>query len=208
MSIKPLHPYSLSLTAASLRAEMMRLQAALYLETEDWERVKREVLSTNAFQCRTTGSLIRLERELRTRIQHLTLPQIRLLADSTWEARTAMAWLAACKHMEFVRAFATDVLRGKLEIHDPVLRLSDYRAYVEDQAAIHPALERLTPASREKIRQRLLFMLGEAGLLIKGEGLGRISRPAMPPSVMAAIREDHPRWLACFLVPDSEISRL
>ena len=197
--------YSLSFTAASLRPELARIVAECFLKVGDWERVKAQILSTNALQCRSASSTVRLERELQQRLQTLTHDQLSLLAKATAEDRTAMAWLAICKRSPFVCEFAAEVLRDKLAAHDAVLRPSDYESYVEHKSLPHPELARLTPSSKRKIRQVLLRMLAEAGLLVSTRH-GAIQRPVLSPAVIRAVTADDRRWLAGFLVPDAEIA--
>jgi hypothetical protein len=148
---------------------------------------------------------VRLERELRQRLETLTKNQIILLAHATAEDRSAIAWLAACKHIRFAFEFAAEVLRDKLAAHDPILRHSDYEAYVENKGLAHPEFARLTISSKSKIRQVLFRMLSEAGLLVSGAAFGTIQRPALSPAVVRAVTSDNPSWLAGFLVPDIEI---
>lgn len=204
MSFNTLIKYNLSFTAASLRPELARIVAECYLEVGDWDLARARILSSNALQCRSAGSAVRLERELRQRLETLTLGQITLLAQATAEDRAAIAWLAACKHILFAHEFATEVLRDKIIAHDPVLRHSDYEAYVESKGLSHPELAQLTPSSKIKIRQVLMRMLTEAGLLAKGGSLGMIQRPTLSPVVMRVVTADSPSWLAAFLVPDVE----
>ena len=198
--------YNLSFIAASLRPELARIIAECYLETGDWDLVKERILSSNALQCRSASSAIRFERELRQRLATLTHEQLCLVAQATAEDRAAIAWLAACKHISFAFEFASEVLRDKLAAHDVVLRPSDYEAYVENKSFSHPELSRLAASSKYKVRQILLRMLTEAGLLVKGAALGTIQRPALSPTVVRVINSDSPHWLAGFLVPDAEIS--
>jgi len=199
-------PYSLSLTAASLRPELARIVAECFLAVGDWALVKERILSANALQCRSASSAIRLERELRQRLETLTRDQLVLLAQATAEDRAAIAWLAVCKHIPFAFEFAAEVLRDKLAAHDAVLRPSDYESYVESKCLPHPELARLKASSRNKIRQVLLKMVTEAGLLVSGSALS-IQRPALSPAVIRVITADNPHWLAGFLVPDPEIPR-
>ena len=197
--------YNLSFTAASLRPELARIVAEYYLESGNWELARDRTLSMNALQCRSASSAIRLERELRQRLETLTHDQVAFLARATSEDRTAIAWLSACKHIRFAFEFAAEVLRDKLVVHDPILRHSDYEAYVETKGLSHPEFVRLTTSSKNKIRQVLLRMLTEAGLLVKGRSLGTIQRPTLSPAVLQVISTDSPSWLAGFLVPDTEI---
>lgn len=200
--------FKLSFTAASLRPELARIVAESYLKLGDWGLTKEHILASNALQCRSASSAIRMERELSQRLETLTVDQIKLLAQATAEDRAAIAWLAACKHIRFVFEFATEVLRDKLAAHDSNLRHSDYEVYVESKGLTHPEIAQLTVSSKNKIRQVMLRMLNEAGLLAKGNSLGTIQRPALSPGVIGVIVSDSPAWLAGFLVPDSEISKL
>jgi hypothetical protein len=200
--------YNLSFTAAPLRPDLARVVAESYLAVRDWDKGKDLILSSNALQCRSASSAVRLERELRQRLGKLTDAQITLLAHATIDDRAAMAWLAAVKHISFVFQFAAEVLREKLAIHDPVLRNSDYETYWDGKSVSHPELAQLADSSKSKIQQVLLRMLGEAGLLVPGAALGTIRRPILSPAVARAITSDNPCWLAAFLVPDSEIDHL
>ena len=184
---------------------MARIVAEHYLAVGDWELAKQRILSSNALQCRSASSAVRLEREFRQRLGALTQDQLILAAGATAEDRSAMAWLAVCKSTRFAFEFASDILREKLTSHDAVLRHSDYEGYVESKRLSHPELARLTTSSKNKVRQVLLRMLAEAGLLATGTALGTIQRPALSPTVVRAITCDSPDWLAGFLVPDAEI---
>jgi len=135
----------------------------------------------------------------------LTEDELAILAGENADDRAAIAWLATLKHTLLAFDFATEVLRDKLALRDPVLRLSDYEAFVDSKSLIHSSLNLLKPSSRSKIRQVLLLMLSEAGLLGVGTALGTIQRPVLSPVVLRAIRADRPRWLAGFLFPDAEI---
>ena len=198
--------YKLSFTAGSLRPELARIVAEHYLAAGDWVLAKEHILSSNALQCRSASSAVRLERELRNRLATLTHDQLILAAQATAEDRAAIAWLAVCKSIRFAFEFTSEVLRDKLAAHDAFLRPSDYEAYVENKSLSHSELARLTTLSKNKVRQVLLRMLAEAGLLATGAALGTIQRPALSPTVVRAITSDSPDWLAGFLVPDAEIS--
>jgi hypothetical protein len=200
--------YNLSFTAVSLRPELARIVAECYLETGSWDMAKVRILSSNALQCRSASSAVRMERELRQRLRCLTGGQIAILAQATAEDRAAMAWLAALKHIRFAFEFAVEVLREKLAGHDPILRPSDYETYVDNQSVSHPELIQLATSSKGKIRQVLLLMLAEAGLLGPGTSLGTLQRPVLSLAVLNAITADSPHWLAGFLVPATEIGCL
>jgi hypothetical protein len=85
--------FNLSFTAASLRPELARIVAEHYLAARDWDLAKQRILSSNALQCRSAGSAVRLEREFRQRLGALTQEQLILAAEATADDCSAIAWL-------------------------------------------------------------------------------------------------------------------
>lgn len=197
--------YNLSFTAASLRTELARIIASSYMDVGNWTEVKDRVLKSNALQYRSISSAVRVERELRQRLQRLTHDQIVLLVRGNADDRGAIAWLSALKKIRLAYDFAAEVLREKLASHDRALRLSDYEIFVEGKSLIHRELNELSATSKRKTRQVLLLMLSEAGLLTEGTDLGTIQRPVLSCEVVRSIVLDSPHWLTGFLLPDSEI---
>ncbi|MCB1134003.1 MAG: DUF1819 family protein [Verrucomicrobiae bacterium] len=188
-----------------MRPELAGVIAELYFEHGSWEKTRDVVLETNALQCRSSASGKRIERELRPRLETLTPAELALLHTGTLETRIALSWLAAVKRHPFLHDVASELLRSKLDLHDAVLRTSDYETFVEEKAVRHPELETLSELTRGKVRRVLLRMLREVGILVKGPDLGAVARPIIPPEVEDAIRADNPRWLSAFLVPEAQI---
>ncbi len=197
--------YNFSFTAASLRPELMAAVGEHFLQADSWAAAKTAVLASNAVQSRSSTSSVRMEREIRKRLQALTSDQLRMVVTSTNDVRTTLTWLAVVKRSAFLFDFASEVLRSKLQQHEPILRVSDYERFIDEKAPQHPQLSKLTKTSTAKIRRVLLLMLREAGLLASGSDLGTIHRPTLPPEIENIIRSDNAKWLAAFLFPDAEI---
>lgn len=198
-------PYCLSFTAASLRPELARIVAEIYLDCGDWEITKKRVLSENYLQSKSPSSAVRMEREFRQRIQVLTHRQIEILAVAPAESRMAIAWLSALKHSAFIFDYVAEVLRGKLDNHDTVLRHSDYENFYQAKSVTHGELVSLQPATQTKVQRVLKTMLREAGILGQNPKDSSLQRPYISHDVIDAIVADNRRWLAGFLVPDNEI---
>lgn len=201
-------PYRLSFTSVSLRPDLARIAADAYLACGTWVGARQQVLTDNAFQSRTKSSLQRMEREIRTRLENLTKDQIVLLAEGTSEERASMAWLAAIKYAALIREFAADVLRSKLSDFDLELRPSDYDNFIAARLPSHPELSELTESSRRKIRNVLLLMLTEAGMLRKKNGAQLIIRPLQSKRVIDSIVADDAQLLVGFLWTDKEIAAI
>jgi hypothetical protein len=200
--------YRLSFTSVSLRPDLARIAADAYLACGTWAGARQQVLADNSFQSRSKASLQRMEREIRTRLELLTKDQIVLLAEGTSEERAAMAWLAATKYAALVREFAADVLRGKLADFDLVLRPSDYNNFIAARLPSHPELGELTESSSRKVRNVLLLMLMEAGMIREENGERRITRPIQTQRVIDSIVADDSQFLVGFLWSDEEIAAI
>lgn len=198
----------MSFTAASLRPELARIVAEVYLDCSDWDEAKNRILENNLLQARTRSSAIRMEREFRQRLQTLSLRQIEILARDSCDNRRAMAWLAVLKRSAFVFAFSSEVLRQKIGDFDPVLRPSDYENFFIAQSISHPEVDKLTTNTKVKIRRVMKTMLREVGILTTTSNQERIRQPLIPSEAQKAIIADEPLWLAGFLVPDEEIAAL
>ncbi len=197
--------YNLSFTASSLRPELARIIAETYQDCRDWDDTKTKVLAQNSLQSRTLSSRIRMELEIRQRVQMLTPDQIELLAQAPSDGRIAITWLSMLKRSRFVFDFAAEVLRSKLDGSDLYLRPSDYESFWSIKSVTHPELAGISKTTHEKIRQVLHNMLREAGILSSTTGDSLIARPVIPHDAMASIIADDRKWLAGFLVPDHEI---
>lgn len=207
-SLTPPARYSFGFMGASLRPELARIVAEIYLEERTWDATRTRVLSSNALQCRTAPTARRMEQELRLRLTTLTTEQLGLLAVAAGPDRAALSWLAALKHSTFVFDFAADVLRDKLATLDHVLRYSDYESFVDTRTAAHPELAQLSDSSRHKVRQILMSMLAEAGLLVGRGPAAVVQRLPLGPAVLDAVVADDAGWLAGFLFTDAEIGAL
>ena len=87
--------YSFSFTAASLRPELVPIVVERFSRLGSWDEARKAVLATNALQARSSASSIRMEREIRQRMQTLTPEQLKLVSISTADVHACIAWLGA-----------------------------------------------------------------------------------------------------------------
>ena len=200
--------YSFSFIGASLRPDLARVIAEIFLEEGSWEATRARVLATNALQCRTRQTLRRMEQELRLRLTTLTPAQLQLLVSAAGPDRVAIAWLSALKQAPFLFDFAADVLREKFAGTDRVFRYSDYETFLDSHTITHPEFSELRESTRTKVRQILTNMLTEATLLFGRGKTVIVQRPPMGSAVLDAIVADDARWLAGFLYTDDEVEAL
>jgi hypothetical protein len=198
--------YRFGFLGVSLRPDLARVIAEIFLEEGSWEATRARVLATNALQCRSHLTLRRLEQELRRRLTTLTQAQLQLLATAAGPDRAAMAWLATLRQARFLFDFAAEVLRDKLASGDPVLRYSDYEDFLDTH--IRTDSGELRAATRTRVRQILLHMLSEAALIRGGRKTVLVQRPPLGAAALDVIVADDARWLAGFLYTDEEVEAI
>lgn len=197
--------YSVGFTAASLRPELLRAIVEIRAQESSWKDTKARVLAENVLQSRSPNSAIRIERELRARLQKLSDSQLAQFQHSTRDIQTQLAWLAAVKNSSFLFEFASGALRSKMEVYDPTLRDSDWERFLDEQKTHHPEIGEFSSTTLGKMKRVVLAMLRGVGILQVGPMLGILHRPVLSPEFEKSTREDNPKWLAAFLVPDVEI---
>lgn len=198
-------PYSFSFTAGGLGVEHCQTLARIYAEEGDWKAAREKALAINAFGQGRQTSLSRVELEFRRRLQNLTTAEIELLAESDTSVARPLAFLAAVKCYALIFDFCVHTLRPKAQIYDTELRPSDLENFFEDRELEHPELAKLADTTRVKIRQNLVRILAEAGLLSGSKNPHLVPVPIIP-HVAELIATDSPHWLRAFLLDDSQIA--
>ncbi|QHD86041.1 DUF1819 family protein [Gordonia sp. JH63] len=156
--------YALSFTSGALLAREGRVVAAVYLDSRDWQATRARVVDSNLLQARTISSLIRLARETVQRLAVLSDDEIELLAEGSPTEQLHLMWAAACRRYALIGDFAEEVLRERFLLMTPTLDAEDFERFITGKSLWHPELEGMRPSTRQKLRQTLLRMLGEAGL--------------------------------------------
>ena len=183
--------YFSGLTVTGLKPELNAIIARIYGKVGSWEKTKSLVIENNHLQTRSLSTGIRLETELRQRLKHLNESQLKLLADGSSNERLAMTWIAVLKRIKLTTELTRDLLLGKLEGSDPVLRRSDLTNFYKSKEKQYPELKALSHRSHKRIQSTVLSMLRDVGLLagkVKQTGeLGKLQRPNLSTRAMELI---------------------
>lgn len=157
--------YCLSMSGSSVRRPDTLATARMYLELGDWNNTRKQVVDENLYQLNAESSRKRVAGELVKRLRTLTDDEVRFLVDSYGDDQSAMLWVSVCRTYEFVRGLSASILRERFESGIPTYTEGAYEAFFEEQAALHEELERLTSASRKKMRSQVFRMLVECDLV-------------------------------------------
>ena len=204
-SASPISIYKISFTSGGLYLRDSIKVAELYFQVQDWSALKEQVIEKNLLQARTKSSLVRTARELLQRLQSLTEAQLRLLVDGTRQEQNQLLWLAVCKHYEFVRDFATEVIREKYLRLDWEVTYPDFDMFFFDKSEWHAELAGITESTHKKLRQVLFRMLVEAEILSPEN---KVIPAVLSPQVARVISEDDPTYFSAFPISETDIRGL
>lgn len=157
--------YNLGFTAGALLYRDSVLLAKLYLETNDWDAVRKQVLEHNLLQIRTLAAQRRIYSETYTRIKLLSEEAISIIAKSNRDDQVQVIWYAICKKYHFIRDFAIDVVGYKISNHDNELSMADFNLFFNNKAIQHDELNNISTQSKNKLTKNLFKMLRDTGIL-------------------------------------------
>ncbi len=188
-------PYSMSFTTASLLSHESILVAEMFADVDDWDEVRRRILSDNRLQMRTTNAAKRIFSEVASRLRQLTPEQMAYMLPAERREQNYLLWLAYCKRYRFVYDFAVEVVQEKFRRLDLSLTYEEYDIFFNNKAEWHPEVARIAEATRKKQRQFLFKSMREAELL---SDAGQIMPVFLSPHLIRLITRDDPAHLAIF----------
>lgn len=193
--------YSMSFTVGGLFLHESPRAADLYLELREWKLVRETILKENLLQLRTKSSGMRVSRELCNRLNQLEDEELILLVNGTFQERSALLWLAACRQYRFIYEFSVEILRAKFLAYQRDLSHADFDACFNAKAAWHEELDKITDTTLAKLRQVLFRMMHEAGLL-SPEGVIQVF--PLSPGVISAIKKKSVGDLSVFPAAEAD----
>lgn len=181
------------------QSDDMKLQNIVQnvLDTLDDSTFGQEVLGKEK-----KSTSVRQIRELRHRIKNLTDLQISILAEGTHVEQQQITHLALIKTYAFYRDFMLDVIVSKARLYDYELSEYDYHSFISRKSSSHPELEQMTVSTMRKIKQNMIRMLDQVGVIKKSKSSelkAVILIPSLEHRVEHAILEDDSSLLAIFL---------
>ena len=196
--------YRLSFTAAAFRfTESIRL-AELYQQLGNWRAVQQRALTNDTLQLGKRATIARESRELITRLQQLSEPEIGFLVRIDTVSQRHLLLIAICRTYPFVRQFVLDVVRVNYQRFEFDIAETDYRRFFDHQVAIHDELDRLSDSSKAKIKQVLFKILEDAGYILSTRQR-TITRPVVLESLVNLIRQARPADLPLLIFNDRDL---
>ena len=198
----PSRKYLMSFTTGGLFISESSMCVDLYLEIKDWGKVRKKVMDENLLQTRTIRSSKLICSMICPRLKTLSLNELTSFARATEQEKGYLLWVATCRTYLFIREFAVEVLREKFINLRPEITYEDFDIFFNARAEWNEGLERLTQATRLKLRQVLFRMMKEAQLVTDRLQI----LPAVIGPRLATLISEQDRWdLYVFPAMESEM---
>ncbi len=162
---KGIDPLKLSFVSIALGFNECEELISRYVVTKNWNQVADEVHSHNLLKKNASSSTKRIFRELRQRLETLDRSTLDSFMDALYDDKKAILLLSVFKCYTFVFDFVRVTLRDKLIVFDYRVTSGDFDSFWNSMSVEHPELDEMTATTRKKIRQVMLRILVEAGLL-------------------------------------------
>lgn len=191
-------------TGTLLQQESVKL-AELYLDYGDWDDVRDKVIAENLLQTRTLNTLKRVCSEVISRLRTLRQDELAFLVEASYQEQAYLLWVAVCRRYQFIADFAVEVLRERYITLKSDLTHEEFDAFFNQKSEWHAELDKLTPATREKLRQVLFKMLREVDLLTAGN---MINAAMISPRLLELLRHgNHMLYFPIFEADLKEMTR-
>jgi hypothetical protein len=200
-------PYSFSFLTGALYLPESLAVAALARTEYDWAKALHQAAEDNLLKQRKSASRTRLLREIRYRLQQMSREELAFLCDAGSRDQRQLLFIAVCRRFRFIREFVEEVLCPKAAALDIQLYPADFARFFDRKGADSPEVDRLTPKSIAKIKQVLIRMLAEAGLL-DSTASQRIVQPVPSKALVNLLAKTDPMHLRCLLLSDLDIRQL
>lgn len=187
--------FNMSFTVGGLLLSESLLLAAIYLGTGDWQQVRDRVNTENLLQIRTQSGRERVGWEVVARLKMLARPELSFLPQADPQDQRYLLWLAICRRYRFIAEFAEEVLREQFISRNSPVGKDDYDTFFNRKAEWHPALDKLTPATQNRLRANLFKILRDVGLIAKD---GTIQPVLFSPSLQAVMNQGNRQDLRFF----------
>jgi hypothetical protein len=208
MPISPLEQaYSFSFTTGALFVPETLAIARKFVHLRDWKSVSAVTHSENLLRQRTTASTTRMLREIRHRLEELSPEELDFLVGADPTDQRLLLFIAACRRYRFIAEFTAEVMFPKAHTAETQLYPGDLSRFIDERSLNAPEVEKLTDKSRAKVRQVILRILSEAGLM-DSTSSRKLQRPMPSRPLAALISKNDSKQLRWLLLSEQETRQI
>jgi len=201
----PIKTYNFSITKGSIYFRETKAIVETYVQIKDWEGVFESVKEHEVFRGVKLPTFKTKFPLIKNRIE--TLPVDLIEQDFDDDEWLLVFYIACCEYHEYLKDLVLDLIYEKYLILQPQLTEDDYRSFLFNKMDEQPELEAVTTNTLYKIRQVVMLILADAGVLDSTKSW-RIQKPYTSDYLASKLKEHNKLYLKYLLWTDYEINQL
>ncbi|MCA9347641.1 DUF1819 family protein [Candidatus Saccharibacteria bacterium] len=171
--------YTTSLTGEPFLFNETRQMAGLLASGEDINSLKKRNLAENLIMHKKSGSLKRVTTPIFRRLSVMSPTAVKLLSTEDLESAKLILLVSIAKTDRLVGDFLNDVYAEKIALKASKITKSDIERYFESIYQEEPFLRDRTEQTKAKLKQQLMKIISEAGLVKKIGSDFEVTRPSL-----------------------------
>jgi hypothetical protein len=169
--------YTTALTGEPFLFSETRILSRYLAQGEEIEALRKRNQTANLIMHKKTGSLKRASSPIFRRLSLMTPTTVAAFSDGDIESAKITLLIAISKTDRLVRDFLINIYADKLAVKSSKIDKSDIERYFESVYVEEPHLRDRTEQTKAKLKQQLMKILAEAGLVKKQGSMYLVTRP-------------------------------
>ena len=176
---KDVDKYTSALTGELFLFNETRILARYLVQGEDINALRKRNLSENLIMHKGAGSLKRSSTPIFRRLSMMSPTTLQTFADGDVESARLILLVAAAKSDRLIRDFVFNVYADKIAMKTNIISKSDIERYFESVYEIETSLRDRAETTKRNLKQKLMKIITEAGLVKKQTSGFLVTRPSI-----------------------------
>jgi len=174
---KDVNKYTSALTGELFLFNETRILARFMDQGEDINELRKRNLSENLIMHKGAGSLKRSSAPIFRRLSMMSPTTLQVFTDGDIESARLILVITAAKSDRIIRDFLLHVYADKIALKTNTINKSDIERYFESVYEIEPSLRDRSESTKRNLKQKLMRIVAEAGLVNKQGQVFLVTRP-------------------------------
>lgn len=182
--------YTAGLTGEPFLYKETRIIAQFILDGEDKCALKKRNLDENLIMHKSVGSVKRSNTPIFRRLEVLNNDMIKLLISSDIDSSKYILLYSIMKTDRLVLDFVVEVYRDKLLMRKEFIDKSDINNWYSEKCILSPNLSVKSEQTSNKLKQVIMKIMQDSGLVIKEQNQYKIIRPLLRESFISLLEKE------------------
>lgn len=176
---KDVDKYTSALTGELFLFNETRVLARYLVLGEDINELRKRNLSENLIMHKGVGSLKRSSSPIFRRLSMMSPTVLQAFSEGDIESARLILLITAAKSDRLIRDFILNIYADKIALKTSIISKSDIERYFESVYEIEPSLRDRSETTKRNLKQKLMKIVTEAGLVKKQASGFVVTRPSI-----------------------------